>query len=463
MPAPDGYLPNEPAPGGKKGGGKKGDAADRIYDALNNLPLPTQGQVADLIDLVSFPGDDGMPQISPPINAVQMIVDQAVEEAAAPTAEEQLMAASKMPPTPPGRTRPTLENRRIDPENPPPQFISMPAAGPGGLMTTMTPNPAYAEWVREKRQQDMRDQRNANAADLGDKDKGKEPFQRGEVTQLTWDEYNALSEPQRAAVDFNTLLVQAVNRDRRLNRKGMYDDVTETQQKTYDLAEQRLFGSEGGSKRYAPETLALMEQLDLGGQADFDDFLKLRVAITDQDLKVMKEHPWQNPEASAKLVKDFDRAERDRFQQVFDFAGNTLEMQQEMAQAGALLENVRKTAALDRERQLQVQEFGGTVNKPEGGLGFGVGQRDAQGYALNLDAYFQDRFDMLADANSQYSSNQILDAVKSYLKPDQLQQFYNYIDIRSANAEKFALPLGGTEGVQYRTPEEFRKLLGIGR
>lgn len=467
MPLPD-YMPVESTAtktNKKKGAG--GGGVSKIVDALNQLPLPTQGNVADLVDLVSFPHPE---QPLPSQSQIQMVTNTAVENQLRSedekeakdqgSIEDQILFGARIPPTL-VRRRAAVE--RVS-DKPPPQFISVPspmALGPGVHMTS-SPNPAYAEWVKAKTAQDRQDRIKANNADLSDTDRGPEKAVRGQVEQMSWDEYNSLSDQQRAAVDFNSLLVQAVRRDKKMNRLGEYDDVTDQQRKTYDIAEKRLFGENLGSDKFAPETLALMEQLDLvGSGSDFDDFLKLRVAITDDDLKLMKNHPFEDIKKTEKLVAGFDRAEKDRFQQVWDFAGNTLEMQQTMAQTGALLDTFRKTAAIDRERQLQVGEFGGTPMEPKVGLGFMEGQRDAQGYPLDLHAYFQDRYDMLADRSGQYDSNQVLAAVRDYLNPAQLQEFYDYVNIRSENAERFSIPLGTTEGIQYRTPEEFRQLLGI--
>ena len=101
---------------------------------------------------------------------------------------------------------------------------------------------------------------------------------------LTWDEYDKLSEEQRNAVDFNTLLVRAREQD--LSNSQAY---TQAQRKTYDDEVKAIFGEKGGSETYAPNTVALLKQIDFKavGQ-DLDEYLSLERAFTLDEIKDFK-------------------------------------------------------------------------------------------------------------------------------------------------------------------------------
>ena len=49
------------------------------------------------------------------------------------------------------------------------------------------------------------------------------------------------------------------------------------------------------------------------------------------------------------------------------------------------------------------------------------------------------------------------------LSPDEYKAFLTYADNRSMQAARYGQNLGDTEGVTYRSPEEFRTLLGLNK
>lgn len=108
-----------------------------------------------------------------------------------------------------------------------------------------------------------------------------------ESAALTWDAYNALSNEQKAAIDFNTLLVDAREKDL---SKSFY--MPAEQQAEYDSTVERLFGKTGGSETVAPNTVRLLADLnmDLVGQ-DLDEYLSLERAIDVNELPDFKFTP----------------------------------------------------------------------------------------------------------------------------------------------------------------------------
>jgi hypothetical protein len=105
-----------------------------------------------------------------------------------------------------------------------------------------------------------------------------------EAAPLTWEAYEALSDDQRAAVDFNTLLIEAREKD--LSKPVTLDAAGRTE---YDQKVEKLFGVGRGSDVVAQSTVDLLSQLDMNlvGQ-DLDEFLSLDRAIDTTELKDFK-------------------------------------------------------------------------------------------------------------------------------------------------------------------------------
>lgn len=95
---------------------------------------------------------------------------------------------------------------------------------------------------------------------------------------MTQEAYDKLSPAQKRAVDFNTMLVEAVQAD--LNRTGDYEDRS-----TYDAMVEDIFGEGGGSETIAPRTVALLDQIGFKAKGqDLDAFLSLDRGITLDEL-----------------------------------------------------------------------------------------------------------------------------------------------------------------------------------
>lgn len=105
-----------------------------------------------------------------------------------------------------------------------------------------------------------------------------------ESAALTWEAYDALSGDQRAAVDYNTLLVKAREKD--LGRSSYLSDEDRA---SYDSQVTKLFGADRGSDTLAPATVDLLSRLnmDLVGQ-DLDEYLSLERAVDTTELMNFK-------------------------------------------------------------------------------------------------------------------------------------------------------------------------------
>ena len=102
-----------------------------------------------------------------------------------------------------------------------------------------------------------------------------------EAVNLTKAAYEALSDEQRSAVDFNTLLVRAREKD--LTKDYEFDDA-ETE--TYNQSVRDMFGDKSGSYTFAPNTVKLLNEFGFKDEAqDLDQFLSLERAVDSTKLK----------------------------------------------------------------------------------------------------------------------------------------------------------------------------------
>jgi hypothetical protein len=101
---------------------------------------------------------------------------------------------------------------------------------------------------------------------------------------LTWDAYNELGDQQKAAIDFNTLLVDAREKD--LMQSAFMSDADKL---AYDKQVEALFGEGRGSDTIARNTVDLLSSLDMNlvGQ-DLDEYLSLERAIDTEELADFK-------------------------------------------------------------------------------------------------------------------------------------------------------------------------------
>lgn len=149
---------------------------------------------------------------------------------------------------------------------------------------------------------------------------------QGRFEEMTWEEYNALDPDTRAAVDANTLLRDAVDKDTALvtqfdsNKDGRLTyaegrkHYASKDDKNYDNNYRRVFGrgvstgnnqsgapeiSERDDLTYAPNTLAVLNLLDLNdGRGGIDDYLNGTAFINADDIKE-KRHVRKQGQTSA--------------------------------------------------------------------------------------------------------------------------------------------------------------------
>lgn len=277
-----------------------------------------------------------------------------------------------------------------------------------------------------------------------------------QLKQLTPEQYQHLSTRQRAAVDFNTMLATAVRKD--LNRQDRYKSVGDQQRATYDESVKNMFGKEHGSDLYAPETMAVLRQLKIEDPTDdLDDYLGMKVAITEDDLKnVTEKQPVPNYVIDGRVPEE----SRGKLSVVEGLVDKTQQMESSLAKGKAMLQSFQATAAAERADDLG--RLGGSsplASRP--GIGYQPTKLTETGAPADLNSYFRQAFDALANEKQSKDRPQILQALQADLHPDELEAFKSYADTRLRNTQLYGASMGDNPEAQYTSPKEFRKLLGL--
>lgn len=452
------------------------ETIERVYGELTQTPLPTQGNVADLVERSSTSWN------SPEQQA--LLDEQKAERKSAVFLERAKAKADALATEKFAVKRPSDEQLLQE-------WQHSPAATGMALNVQAPPASDLRErWERalpkgesEEQQswekelvQRMVDRRDRRLLLDSSRPKDAKPGQRGvNVHRITWDEFNEMGEREQAAVQFNSALVQAARKDKRLFRAGRYDKVTDEERAAYDDAVTGAFGEGRGSKIYAPETMALINQLGTPDPAsDLDDYLKLRVAITDDQLdyldKKLKSIPKLAgqpavpdlpgmPEGGAPRTEFATTTEDEeaRLQLAQALVTDTLNLESRLEESGEMVQSFLASTRLDRNAF--VGTFGGLQNEVALKLGFrplGEGDIGPDGRPANDNAFIQYAYDQLKDPKQDV--NTIIAAIKQS-NPELIKPLYHYVD----QMTKQTLRSGKVVDTNVRDPEKLRQRLGLDR
>lgn len=291
--------------------------------------------------------------------------------------------------------------------------------------------------------------------DTADQEAEAKTYRARKSKEMSWDDYLGLSDRARAAVDFNTMLVQARQKDLRSDY-----EPNDAQREVYDKAVERMFGEEGVSETFAPETLALLndvgfKETDAKRFDDLDDFLGLSAALTAKDIEklgnlnpspIVGKGSNQMDLSLGGLVEVEQPTETNRDVATMLAAG-TADIEEALTRGNQVLENWKLVSAGTRNETLSF--YGGTPNKlasPDIRLG-------------ENDEYFQLAFNTLADATN---GPEVMELIRKDLGERDFGRFVAYADTKSQYSLDQQVGLGGDPAVQYRSPDEFRKILGLG-
>lgn len=271
--------------------------------------------------------------------------------------------------------------------------------------------------------------------------------------RLTAEAYDLLTPQQKNAIKFNELLLDAVERDRSATKDG-------ADMEDYRARSEAMFGTQGGSRTYAPNTLALLEKFNLGedlrGQ-DLDEYLSLDRAFDAEEIKNLP--TWQD-EAPAYIKQGFGDA-------TSMVTSKMLDMRQ-VDMAGALVERALTSPdSMGWDDKSRLDSYLGYTlpqidDVPIGYLPGGY-ENHAQRSDELLDrkeTFYQFWFDTFQDKELPDLQPfwDDLDAGHLQMSDEDLNQFFDYVYNRSFDLDR----QGVADPATRRSGAEVRALLGMG-
>jgi hypothetical protein len=276
----------------------------------------------------------------------------------------------------------------------------------------------------------------------------------GRITSapMTWAAYDALTPEQRKAVDYNTLIIEAREKD--LMRQTPATDQEKADAKA---RAEKIFGQGGGSETYAPNTLKLLEDIDFKavGQ-DLDEFLSLERTIGADQLKSWKPTGFEKTEQRSSA--------KEQYQDLHEYAN----VRSAENQKAITLDAINKAGALIQKATTELgtltPDFGSFVNRRfsdnpgDPRPGWAPNDYEFADSALGQkDKYFRSTIDYLSDP-SVGNLDEFWNGLRSSNFTEQdTDELFSYID----EWTRWAASTGKTvEG--RRSPQDIRKLAGLG-
>lgn len=277
-----------------------------------------------------------------------------------------------------------------------------------------------------------------------DADEKAEEKKAPKSREISWEKYNSMSPEKRAAIDFNSMLVDAREKD--LNAD--YDlDLDRT---LYDSSIKAIFGNEEGSAIFAPEVVALLNKLKFeapeeGAGSDLDDFLSLKASFKPKDIRNLDDGSKLSVYQQLKNIEPTELPTT--------LVSGTAELQKTMAETNVLLQDYRSSAAVARGDEAVY--LGGTQNtgiKPTYGFG-----------ETETDTFFKQALAGFADPANDANLDVNLATLSTRLQGMglDLDDFLSYAAVKSQQSIDTGAPLADNPEGTVRSPEEFRELLGI--
>ncbi len=284
------------------------------------------------------------------------------------------------------------------------------------------------------------------------------------TTEMTRKQYDKLSERARAAVDLNTDLADAIAADKA--GQSSYKDLDEATRKTYDTRVENMFGEGRGSDTYAPNTLALLDQLKIEDtNADLDDYLGLSAGISQEDLAMLDSNPGNAGRSAIENPGTIDS----RYELANSLVDRKLELNEALLGRGrALLEKrdapelqstMNATAQVDRQGYLgQLGATGQSATASPQMTGFNAGNK--------LDDYFQGALSTIANPAANVDVQGVIDKIRAEAGEDALDSFFTYANQRIQTAKDTKTPVGYAQYIDLETSrdaDEVASLLGLGK
>lgn len=250
----------------------------------------------------------------------------------------------------------------------------------------------------------------------------------GDTKAMSSKAFAALSPRQKAAVELNSMLVEAARRDAGEKQKGNPGG------EKYDAAVESLFPGEGKDAPYAPNTVDVLANIGWKSTGtDLEDILSGKLGFTRQDIADLgPEREGAAPDASLNTGAHLRDVLQESLVKAFT------------AQ--------RKEAVPGENLLAAKQDLLGYDKMPA----FADGGREVVP-GVKLGDFMRSGFDLLANSNSGFTPEQILADAKQNLTDEEFTSFLNFIDINSRDAKNYRQPLGSSQGTTYFDPVEFRQ------
>lgn len=303
---------------------------------------------------------------------------------------------------------------------------------------------------------------------------GVEPKKKLETKRLSWEEYNALTPRQRSAVNVNSSIYRAVQKDLKMQDEYAKMERTSQEQANYDKDVLRLFGEERGSDEniFAPETIAVLNDLKITEEFDdLDDYLSGDVLFTAKDLDKLNAAEFNTADPAAQgptslTAAAVPTAHVEAEPPVNRLKGNLLQEQQRLEQALAKGNNMLQTMYATQKASTanQVLSYGGLRKEPEFNVGFTPVEKEAEGTTGDLNQFFQAGFDALTLKSADPAET--MRQVESQLDDESRKMWHSYITQRTRNAKQYDQPLlsnGSEQEKKFgrRDADELLQLIGF--
>lgn len=284
---------------------------------------------------------------------------------------------------------------------------------------------------------------------------------KAKTREITPERYEDMSPLQQAAVNYNTMLSQMSERDRKNWNRKLTKDYFPTLKKVLgDEKSADPIGLNEKPARRAPEVLAMLEQMKFKDDNDFteiDEFLSMANGISFRDLNNYLDD--EKPDLFLEKLSRVDGVET-RSDLVKTLAERTEELKAALRKDGPYLQDLPTTAYYARENDRL--ELGASPKDPlEIATGFGKGPGGPN--STDPDDEFRAAFDVLAAAKPKDFQTWLADWY-SYMDESGLDRndFFRYADTRLDQTKEFKLPIGVDKKLDYQyTPDEFRERLGL--
>jgi hypothetical protein len=281
------------------------------------------------------------------------------------------------------------------------------------------------------------------------------------VAELSWDEYDKLTDAQKAAIDHNTRMVEARNKDVTAKATLHPEDMGD-----YNSKVKKIFGEGGGSDLYAPNLVNLLDEINFQAVgADLDEFLSLERAIDASELANFeyaddtKVIPFEaKPErlvgtgvGVTKVPGMSNYAEARSTENLA--AIDTLAVQQSQKAIEAVMTDANKVL-WDFQSTFKGREAFSIEDIP---YGFGSAEERGETPAengLTMDLWTQQAWQALKDPTDN-PLPAIEEAFQSFkFTPEEQQNFWNLVNQKTKDEQQY-----GAIG-EGRSAEEIRKMLG---